>query len=274
MPAPRIYKTEAIILRHQDLGETDRIITAFTPRLGKVRFVAKGVKRLRSRMAGHLDLLCQSSLVLAHGRNLDIVTQAQVANQFLGIRGDLARIAQGLHVAELVDQFMAGNVEHGATFYLLQATLAHLGIPSPNLLALRRFEMRLLEEIGYRPQLTRCISCDDERLEPCYFTPSGGGVLCVSCRATEAVVRPLSIGALRLLRSLQARQEMRIVTSAEAAEEVEGVLRQYLVYLGERELHSAGFLDTLRRSGSESLVSAPLQHSTVAAQTQDTPLDH
>lgn len=247
MPAPRIYKTEAIILRHQDLGETDRIVTAFTPRLGKIRFVAKGVKRPRSRLAGHLDLLCQTSLLLAHGRNLDIVTQAQVANHFPGLRSNLACIAQGLHAAELVDRFMAENVEHSVTYYLLQATLAHLGTPSPKELVLRRFEMRLLEQIGYRPQLHRCIGCDDELVESAYFTSSGGGVLCNICRATEVMVRPLSNAALRLLRSLQGRQEMRIVTSNEAVEEVEGVLRQYLVYLGECELHSAGFIDTLRR---------------------------
>jgi DNA repair protein RecO (recombination protein O) len=274
MPAPRIYKTEAIVLRHQDLGETDRIVTAFTPRLGKVRFVAKGVKRPRSRLAGHLDLLCQTSLVLAHGRSLDIVTQAQVSNQFLGLRANLARIAQGMHAAELVDQFMAENAEHGATYYLLQAALTHLATPSPNPLALRRFEMRLLEEVGYRPQLNRCLSCGDERLEPAYFTPSGGGVLCQSCRAAEAVVRPLSNGALRLLRSLQARQELRIGTTNEAAEEVEGILRQYLVYLGERELHSAGFLDVLRRNENEVRVSATRHYLAVPGQTQDSPLAH
>ena len=273
MPAPRIYKTEAIILRHQNLGETDRIITAFTPRLGKLRFVAKGVKRPRSRLAGHLDLLCQTNLLLAHGRNLDLVTQAQVANQFLGLRADLARIAQGLHAAELVNQFMAENAEHSVSYYLLQATLAHLGTDSPNPLVLRRFEMRLLEEIGYRPQLHRCISCDEKIGDSAYFTASGGGVLCNTCRATEAIVRPLSEGALRLLRSLQARQEMRIATSNEAIEEVEGILRQYLVYLSERDLHSAGFLDTLRREGNQpqpTSSSLPRYSIAATAQTQGT----
>jgi DNA repair protein RecO (recombination protein O) len=247
MPPPRIYKTEAIVLRHQNLGETDRIVTAFTLRMGKVRFVAKGVKRPRSRLAGHLDLLCETNLVIAHGRNLDLVTQAQVTNQFLGLRADLTRIAQGLYAAELVDEFTAENVAHSATYYLLQATLSHLGTPSPNPLVLRRFEMRLLEEAGYRPQLDRCIACGDKASDSEYFSPSGGGLLCRACRATEAMARPLSDGALRLLRLLQTREERRIAASSAAIDEVEMILRQYLVYLSERELRSVVFLDTLRR---------------------------
>ena len=251
MPAPRVYSTEAIILRHQDLGEADRIITVFTPRFGKLRVVAKGVKRPRSRLAGHLDSLCEVNLLLARGRNLDIVTQAQVTDQFLALRRSLSRIAQGLYAAELVNCFMADNMAHPAVYHLLQATLAHLATPSPNSLVLRRFEMRLLEETGYRPQLQQCLACgDDIAGDAAYFSASGGGVLCRGCRATEAVVRPPSSAALQLLRSLQARQGARIAASRESADEVEGVLRQYLLHLNERELHAATFIDVLRREAA------------------------
>jgi len=251
MPAPRVYSTEAIILRHQDLGEADRIITVFTPRFGKLRVVAKGVKRPRSRLAGHLDSLCEVNLLLARGRNLDIVTQAQVADQFLALRRSLSRIAQGLYAAELVNCFMADNMAHPAVYHLLQATLAHLATPSPNPLVLRRFEMRLLEEIGYRPQLQQCLACGDDNVgADCYFSPSGGGILCSGCRATEATVRPLSSGALRLLRSLQKGEGVRPATSGEVVAEVEAVLRQYLLHLSERELHAATFIDVLRREAA------------------------
>ncbi len=250
MPAPRVYSTEAIILRHQDLGEADRIITLFTPRFGKLRVVAKGVKRPRSRLAGHLDSLFEANLLLARGRNLDIVTQAQVTDQFLALRGSLSRIAQGLYAAELVNCFMADNMAHPAVYHLLRATLAHLGTSNPNPLVLRRFEMRLLEETGYRPQLQRCLACGDDIADNAYFSPSGGGILCSGCRATEATVRPLSSGALRLLRSLQKGEGMRPAPSGEVVAEVEAVLRQYLLHLSERELHAAAFIDVLRREAT------------------------
>ena len=247
MPGQRIYAAEAIILRHQDLGEADRIITAYSPRLGKLRFVAKGVKRTRSRLAGHLDLLCQANLLLARGRNLDIVTQAQAVNHFPGLLASLERIGQGFYAAELVNRFTVDGVAHTVIYYLLQATLAHLATRTPNPLVLRRFEMRLLDAIGYRPQLDRCVACGRVPSEASHFSASGGGLVCDECRASEPVVRPLSPDALALLRSLQAPPEASPLSSHAVADEVEAVLRQYLIYLGERQLHAALFLDALRR---------------------------
>jgi DNA repair protein RecO (recombination protein O) len=109
----RTYRTEAIVLKAQDYGETDKLLTLLTPQVGKLRAVAKGVRKPNSRMGGHLDLFTRSNLFLARGRNLDIVTQAVALEHFTAMRHDLARSTYAHYVADLLDGFtvegMAGT---------------------------------------------------------------------------------------------------------------------------------------------------------------------
>src|SRR5690349_347100 len=100
------YSADAIVLKHSDLGEADRIVTLFTPYKGKLHTVAKGIKRPVSKKAGHLQLLCNSRLQIAQGRNLDLVTQAQSIQSFVHLRNELWHMTCGFYVAELVDRFI------------------------------------------------------------------------------------------------------------------------------------------------------------------------
>ena len=95
----RLYRTEAIILRRQDFGEADRLLTLYTPGLGKRRVLAKGVRKPTSRKAGHVELFTHSRLLIAKGKSLDIVTQAETTNSFLQVWGELARVSCADYVA-------------------------------------------------------------------------------------------------------------------------------------------------------------------------------
>ena len=101
----RVYRTEAVVLRHSDFGEADRLLTVFTPYMGKLRLLAKGVRKPGSRKAGHLDLFTRTQLLVARGRNLDIITQAQTIEPYLPLRRDLWRMSHGCYAAELLDSF-------------------------------------------------------------------------------------------------------------------------------------------------------------------------
>jgi DNA repair protein RecO (recombination protein O) len=90
-----VYRTEGIVLKGYDFGEADRILTLYTPQLGKLRAVAKGMRRTKSRMGGHLDLFTRSNLLVARGRQLDIVTQAETIESFASMRTDLLRALCG-----------------------------------------------------------------------------------------------------------------------------------------------------------------------------------
>ncbi len=250
MPAPRVYQTEAIIINRINLGEADRVLTIYTPNLGKIRAVAKGVRRPQSKLGGHVELLTHSRLMLARGRNLDIITQAQTVNNFLSLKEDLGRTASGLYVAELVNAFTAERAEDEELFHLLLDTLHHLSQSTNTDAVLRYFELRLLAQVGYRPELQHCGDCKAP-LQPRenFFSPGHGGVLCHNCGYHEPLAHPLSLNALKVLRFWQncdyaAAEKVKL--DNQLATELETVLREYIRYLLERQLKSTAWLDRLK----------------------------
>ena len=250
MPKPRTYQTEAIIIKKIKLGEADRILTLYTPHLGKIQAVAKGVRRPRSKMAGHLELLTHSQVSLARGRNLDTVTGSQTINSFLPLKSNLELTSHGLYTIELIEQFTADHVENYPLFQLLLEAMHHLCQGWSNELVLRYFELHLLNLVGYRPQLGRCVSCRSP-LPPVTnsFSPRAGGVLCPNCRQSQTLTYPLSVDALKVLRWLQGSDwsaVSKLKMNPELSRELEAVMRGYLRYLLEREVKSTAWLDTLR----------------------------
>src|SRR5215831_1935277 len=123
MAHPRVYATEAVILRRIDFGEADRILTLFTPTYGKVRAVAKGVRRTTSRLAGHLEPFTRTQLLLATGRDLDIVTQAEARERLDALRDDVWHATGAWYVAELVDRFLEDADPHPRLYRLFVHTL-------------------------------------------------------------------------------------------------------------------------------------------------------
>src|SRR5216684_1918869 len=196
------YSTEAIVLKRSDLGEADRVITLFTPHKGKFHAIAKGSRRPISKLAGHLELLTRSQLQIALGRNLDIITQAEMRENFLRLRTELWHMTCGFYLAELVDRFVEEHVMHSDIYTLLLQTLRYLDADANALaqqraqesavaetqtngktpLLLRYFEMHLLTAVGYAPSLRNCASCSSElRAQENGFKASLGGALCPQC---------------------------------------------------------------------------------------------
>lgn len=248
--ADRIYRTEAVILRRSSFGEADRMVTIYAP-IGKRRVVAKGARKTSSRLAGHIELFTHTQLLLAVGRNLDIVTQSSVVSDFTQLRSNLERISAAYYVAELIDRFTEENDENPRAFQLLVATLHALDASQQIDLALRWYELHLLENLGYRPQLTHCASCGTTLTEEAQrFSPEAGGVLCQRCAPADRSALPMSLGAFKLLRFLQAQPlEMidRLNLSNTIRTEAEHLLRAYLRRILERDLKSITFLEEVRQ---------------------------
>ncbi|MBI2847773.1 MAG: DNA repair protein RecO [Chloroflexi bacterium] len=256
MSRPRTYQTEAIIIKKTRLGEADRILTLYTPDLGKIQGVAKGVRRPKSKLAGHLEMLTHSTVSFARGRNLDTIIGSQTINSFLPLKSDIDRTARALYLVELVNQFTAEHVEDRRLFWLLLETMQQLCLPENNELLLRYFELHLLDAAGYRPQLQQCVHCR-HTLTPVvnYFSPGGGGVLCPDCRHSQNTVYHLSVDALKVIRWLQDNDlssVIRLKTDFELSRELEKVMREYIKHLLEREIKSAAWLDSLKELPSPS----------------------
>ncbi len=250
MTKPRNYKTEAIIIKKTKLGEADRILTFYTPRLGKIQGVAKGVRRPRSKMSGHLELLTHSQVSFARGKNLDTVTGSQTINGFCDVKSDLMLVSYALYITELVNKFTEDHIEDQPLFELLLNTLDNLVPEANNDLTLRYFELHLLDHAGYRPQLRHCVSCRSA-LPPRTnsFSLKAGGVLCPKCNSTQPATISISYNSLRLLRLLQDSDYAilpDIEVKAPTAAEVEWIMRSYIRYLLERDIKSAAWLDSLK----------------------------
>ncbi|MGC8959150.1 MAG: DNA repair protein RecO [Chloroflexia bacterium] len=249
----RLYQTEGIILRRSDVGEADRILTLYTPERGKIRLLAKGVRRPGSRLAGHVELLAHSAFLVARGRNLDIVTQAQTRQAFPALRQDLERIGWGCYIAELLDRMAPEQEENYPAYLLLLEALELLDRGGNGEMVARSFEMHLLGYMGYRPQLFRCVSCEvglEER--PPAFSIAQGGVLCPRCREQDPRARPLSLEGWKVLRYLQSAglsEAECLALSDERRREVADLLYAYIRSVLERDLNAVGFLEALRQEG-------------------------
>jgi DNA repair protein RecO (recombination protein O) len=264
----RLYRTDAVVLGRRDYGEADRILTLYTPERGKITAIAKGVRRLTSRQCGQVELFSLAHVLLAEGRSMDVVTQAEMVEPFAGLRGDLGRTTYAYHVAETTDRFIGEGSGSPATFRLLLDTLAALaGAPEPAMVA-RYFELRLLDLLGYRPELRACPCCGGT------LTPDArrlglqaGGVLCRDCEDADPSAIGLSSAAFRVLRFLQThdwadvrRLEVSAATCAELENLMTAVLRHHL----ERDLKSMEFIRRLREIDERVTSAAEPAESTVS----------
>lgn len=248
----RTHRFEAVVLRHQDWGEADRLLWLFTREQGKLRAVAKGVRKMRSRKAGHLEPFTQVSLLLAEGRDLLIITQAEAQETYLSLREDLVRMGYAAYVVELLDRFTYEEGENSALYRLLVETLDRLSQEPELGLAVRYYEIRLLDLVGFRPQLFQCTGCGEEiKPQDQYFSAQAGGVLCPSCGRQAPAARPVSQKALQLLRHCQRSsyaEAKRLRVSQEVDHEVEQLMQYYFTYLLERGLNTPEFLRRVKQA--------------------------
>ena len=258
---PKIYKTEAIVLKHFAFGEADYLLTLYTPNGGKLRAVAKGARRVKSKLGGHLEPLMRTSILMTRGQNLDTINQAEVLEGFRAVREDLDRLSQALYILELVDAITPEAQPSYPIYRLLLEVMRALNQDAPPSL-LPYFQLRLLGHSGFMPELYRCVECGST-LAPGHhsFTPDRGGSLCASCHPLNVSVFPLSLDTLKVLRFLQ-REEYtggieRLHLKQGTQLEMERLLEALLRHVLDREVKASRFLNQVAqgrtREGAQTL---------------------
>lgn len=243
------------MLRHVDWGEADRMLGLYTREQGKLRAVAKGARKLRSRKAGHLEPFTRVALMLARGRDLWIVTQAETVDAYLPLHDDLVRTGYAAYVIELLDRFTYEEGENQAIYSLLVDTLHRISSGESNFTTVRYYEMRLLDYLGFRPQLFQCVRGREEiRPVDQFFSTREGGVLCPQHGGEVSDARPVSREALRYLRHFQRSsftEAVRAQVPTVYQQEMETLLNTYLTYLLERGLNTPQFIREMKRGFPE-----------------------
>jgi DNA repair protein RecO (recombination protein O) len=191
-----LYRDEGVVLRTLRLGEADRIVTMVTKGHGKVRAVAKGVRRTTSKFGARLEPLSHVSLLCWQGRELDIVNQAEATETFRAVREDLARVTKAFTLLEVVDQMAQERLANAPLFDMLVGALRALERDNAALLV-PAFCLKVLALEGSAPVVDECVSCGtpDDLVA---FDLVEGGVLCRACRRG----RPISPAALDLVRRI------------------------------------------------------------------------
>ena len=173
------FRDKGVVLRTYKLGESDRIVVLMTHRHGKVRAVAKGIRKTKSKIGARLEPMSHVDVLLNRGRDLDVVNQVEVVDASPGLHGDLERMSQAISMCEAVDLVSQDRQPAEHLYEMLVGALRTLeDQPAPLLLA--GFFLKLLAAEGVGPQVDRCVSCDSsEHLE--HFDLHAGGVQCRSC---------------------------------------------------------------------------------------------
>jgi len=244
-----VYRDAAVVLRVTKLGEADRIVTLLTRRQGRVRAVAKGVRRTKSKFGGRLEPFSHVDLQLYAGRNLDIVTQAETLDPFGPVlAADYPRYTCATAIAETAERLTAEEHEPSLRLYLLvvSALRALSETRREPSLILDAFLLRAMALAGWAPALNDCARCGEPGPHTAFHIPSGG-LLCAGCRGAGAVgaARPAP-ASIELMAAL-ADGAWPVAESAEpaACREASGLVAALLQWHLERGLRSLPMVDRL-----------------------------
>ena len=236
-----IRSDQGIVLRSYPFGEADRVVVLLSPTRGKMRTVAKGVRKTKSRFGGRLEPFTHVDLVVYEGRQLDTITQATVIEPFAHLRLDLERVMAAGTMVEGVDAVAQENENSNRLFLLLLRGLKALDQGGGGRDLVSAFLLKLAGVVGVEPALSRCASCGrTEGLDR--FSFAAGGALCLNCR-TEGAVR-LRPGLTDYLSGL-ARADLSFLPPSDPsmAGEAMGVARRFVEYHLDRRLVSLAVLD-------------------------------
>jgi DNA repair protein RecO (recombination protein O) len=245
-----INRTPAVVLSFTDYGESDKIVTFYSPFLGRFTGIAKGAKRSKKRFVNKLEIFSWLDVMLSRkGRgSLVIITEAELQRSFNSLRSDYDRYTAATLIAELMLLWTRENDADENLFALLLWALNSLNRGGRPARVAVLFQIRLLSLMGYHPHLDGCMQCGcfDATGSPFSFHLHHGGLLCRKCKgASQSIQKPLSLSTAKMLRSAQLLppdklDRLRFTTVS--LQESLSLLKYYGQHLLQREIHSADFV--------------------------------
>ena len=262
-----LFKTNAIVIRSTNYGESDKIVTFFTKDFGKLKGIAKGARRSRKRFQNALGLFSHLRLIFFDKEGMGLVRAegCDILHSFPKIREDLKKILHGNYYLELMNE-MAGEREgNPEAFELLLSSLSNLEELDLQEEQLRIFEIRMLSLFGYRPNMRRCNLCkkdwEDLKEPPAvFFSLERGALICETCSKTRNNLIPISLGTARLVEKIsqvEFSKIQRLRFTLQALSESRELLPKFISYQLGKELKSLKALGDIRFALSSKSV-APL----------------
>lgn len=238
-------KTSAIVIKRMNFGEADRILTILTERFGKVKAIAKGVRKTKSRLAGSLEPFMVLDLQLHEGKTFYIVTGAVIEKEFPDLHKNLQKTSQAFYIGEIADKIMQEDQRVNGVFEIFTEGLEEIEQSGSEFL-LRIFELRIIEASGFKPELYQCVHCKEKITPDDNFWDSvEGGLICQTCQQKFHHGKRISDDLIKIFRLID-RGEYDLLKSIklkkEIEQEAENVLSEYINSILEREIKSKKFL--------------------------------
>lgn len=252
-----VQKTEAIVLACYPLGEADRIIVFHTRDFGGVRAVARGVRKVKSRLCGRLEILTFGHLIFYERpeKDLHVVNSFDIIESFQVLREDLLKMAYCSYLAELIQQVEFLDDPDGDSFRLLLNIMFMMKTAEDPEVLVRTFEVRLLTLAGLGPQLDSCVVCSNDigNAAVLGFSIHNGGILCSKCKNTPGHGHAISVsrGTVELMKTIQ-RASLELIPRLRILEASRGELKKILrgfisFHMGSKRFRSLDFLESIEK---------------------------
>jgi DNA repair protein RecO (recombination protein O) len=248
-------KAEGIVLRKYYLRETSYILVLYTKEFGKIKGVLKGVRKPFPQFAGNFEILSCCQVVFYKKKSaLDLITQCEAVEYFNKVRSDIEKLAYANYFAELVDAVTADHDADPGIFDILKGSLGMLSRASGAKRVRRIFEIKLLGALGFSPQVDECVKCSAKVDEKSFFSAASGGIMCPKCHGNEDDNIPVSLGAMKFMRKIQASDIDRtehIKLSHEVGLETEFILDRFVRMQIGRPIKALKVLNDIREFESD-----------------------
>lgn len=251
-----LFKTEAIVLKQFDLGEADKIITFYTKDNGKVRAVARGVRKSRNSISGLVLPFSYNLVTFYRGRSLDRINQIENIFSFSQLREDLTLMAYTSFMAELVEKVGLEDQPNQNLFSLLLASFHHLTKTEKEKYKYIEltFKVHLLSITGLKPELDKCVYCGKvfQFSKTHLFSIDQGGIICEECYSEQKRSQQISGEALRILNRIFTnglKPFNNLIISERAFGELDELINSFLLYHLDIELKSLNFLNMIKNLG-------------------------
>lgn len=258
------YRSEAILLRRQDFKEYDQLLTVFTGKRGKIEVVARGVKKIQSKLAGHLQPFCTFDLLVARGKHRDRVAGTRMLENFGHLKSNIDGIAQGSYFNETVDLLTRTEQPDQNTYRLIKTAYQSIDQHSQKgkrnnlrdqFLIILSFLLRLLSLQGFQPRFKRCFYCQQNvKQEKNFISCPHLSVVCPNCQKREKNLKSVSPTALKVLRimTLENFSSLKLTNLDHSSFwEIQEIVNDLLIAVGEKNLKSASLLKDLLKINNQ-----------------------
>lgn len=244
------YKTQAINLKSYNLGEADKIIVMYSRDLGIIRCVAKGIKKPASKLGGRMEMLASNKLLLAKGKKLDVVCQAELVDGFKELRQNVSKLTYAIYCAELVSTFGLENDTNSSKIYdIFFESLKNISLASTTVEALWatiRFKLVFMELLGYAVELNHCVKCNDLIQKDGFtFSAEAGGIVCRNCSNSLREAVEMNHNTLKVFKDAANFDFPENLIDRASLDSCFNVLREYVALRSHRKLRTPELIECL-----------------------------